>query len=63
MAEIGEKLFITTVTVTRDDGTKKTFAGPFLYAYDYQEASYQAKELRVDIVGEFNIDTMERIIH
>ena len=58
-----ERLYITSWTVTNEDGTERTYAGPLLYAYTYDEANKQAKELKVLIIGEFNIDTMERIIH
>ena len=38
MLKENTKIFITIFTVTSSTGEEKSFPGPFIFAYDYQEA-------------------------
>ena len=36
------RVWITSFTVTTEDGNKKTFDGPYIFAFDYKEAKLEA---------------------
>tara|TARA_R100000541_G_scaffold36851_1_gene44873 strand:+ start:1714 stop:1899 length:186 start_codon:yes stop_codon:yes gene_type:complete len=60
---VDEKLYLTTWKITDEDGNEKVFPGPMLYAHDFDEANREAKILKIEIVGEFDLDTMKKILH
>ena len=68
------RVWITTFTITRENGEKKTFSGPYIFAFDYNEAKQEAEMLSdaavsinskivIDIVGELNDQTNQPILH
>ena len=63
MLKENTKIFITIFTVTSSTGEEKSFPGPFIFAYDYQEASQEASVLNIEIVGELNEETRLPILH
>jgi len=68
------RVWITSFTVTTENGEKKTFNGPYIFAFDYKEAKLEAdilsqsavsvnRGVTVDIVGELNEETQLPILH
>jgi len=63
MLKENTKIFITIFTVTSSTGEEKSFPGPFIFAYDYQEACQEASVLNIEIVGELDEETRLPILH
>ena len=68
------RVWITSFTVTTEDGNKKTFDGPYIFAFDYKEAKLEAdilsqsavsvnRGVTVEIVVELNEETQLPILH
>jgi len=68
------RVWITAFTITDENGQEKTFDGPFIFAFDYNEAKHEAdllsstaisidKKIKIEIIGEFNETTQQPIVH
>ena len=68
------RVWITSFTVTDENNERKTFSGPYIFAFDYNEAKQEAellsnsaisidKKIVIEIVGELNEKTKLPIIH
>ena len=68
------RVWITVFTITKENGEKVTFDGPYIFAFDYNEAKQEAellsnsaisidKKIVIEIVGELNEKTKLPIIH
>jgi len=68
------RVWMTVFTIVNEEGVEKTFPGPHIFAYDYNEAKYEAdllssaaisvdKKIKVEIVGELNETTQQPIVH
>jgi hypothetical protein len=68
------RVWLTTFTVTTEDGEEKTFEGPHIFAFNYNEAKSEAellsksavainREIKIEIIGELNEETQLPIIH
>ena len=45
------RVWITSFSVTTEDGNKKTFDGPYIFAFDYKEAKLEADILSQSAVS------------
>ena len=68
------RVWMTVFTITTEEGEEKTFPGPHIFAFDYNEAKYEAdllssaaisvdKKITIEIVGELNEPTQQPIVH
>ncbi len=68
------RVWITSFTVTDENNERKTFSGPYIFAFNYKEAKLEAdllsetavsinKEIKIEIVGELNEETQLPILH
>jgi hypothetical protein len=68
------RVWITIFTITKENGEKVIFEGPYIFAFNYDEAKQEAellsnsaisidKKIAVEIVGELNEKTKQAIIH
>ena len=68
------RVWITVFSITTENGEEKTFPGPHIFAFNYNEAKYEAdllsnaaisvdKKIKVEVVGEFNEKTQQPIVH
>ena len=68
------RVWMTVFKITTENGEEKTFEGPHIFAFDYNEAKHEAdllsntaisvdKKIKIEIVGELNETTQQPIIH
>ena len=68
------RVWLTVFTITTENGEEKTFPGPHIFAFNYNEAKYEAdllstaaisvdKKIKIEIVGELNEITQQPIVH
>ena len=57
------RIFLTQFKITDTDGKEKIFSGPFIFAYDYDEANRESKLLKIEIIGEIDEETKLPILH